>query len=371
MASVVASLGIGFAGVRFVPAYNSGGDARRLKGLLYAAAWVPAVSAAGWAIVFGGLYSLWDDHTPRGMVLPLLLFFVLQTVTTSTIELMRALTWAIHAIVFTSILTPLLIIGGIFALGSRAPTNASDATWISVTAYAIVLIVQIATFWRRASVILGHASRAIYEIMAWCRLGVPLVLALALSQITFYVDTGLVAVFRSSEELGVYRIATQLSYMLAFVPSTIYSSIGGLLAREFYNQDRLHFERTLRRIHLLIYFPTGLVALGLIICAGTVLSLFGPEFTQGQWPMVIVVGSSVLRLALGPSDLLLILGKGERWRLMIEALTLAIAATLGLLLIPRFGLIGAATAHAVSWLWSALVLYALAVKVTGIRLVHR
>jgi O-antigen/teichoic acid export membrane protein len=83
--------------------------------------------------------------------------------------------------------------------------------------------------------------------------------------------------------------------------------------------------------------------------------LFGPQFTEGYPVMLILVIGFLFRSAMGPAEFLLnMLGKQSLCAAVQVAVALLCVA-LNFLLIPVYGLIGAATATSIALLAGALM----------------
>ena len=365
----VATLGIGASSIKFLPRYALSASTNYHRGFILFSLWGSAASGLVVAGLVGAIcYALPDALAVVTPILPALLaLIVVQSVNITLIELMRALTWPVHAIFLNVVIMPCLIMAGAYGLWSTGGADARTTAWLTVVSYALVVVAQLLSFLRRVRTPSFVSSTASYEAGRWIGTGLPIVLALAVSQVTFYVDTTLVGIYLSTEQLGTYRVVSQVANTLVLLPGTIYTAIGGLLSREFIQMNREAFTKTLNQVHGLIFLPVIVLAILLMLASKWVLSLFGPSFEDGQIPLIITIAAWLIRLALGPSDLLLVLAGREQRRLLVESAALVVSIFVGLALIPRFGLVGAATAHAVTWLGSAIVLHVLVIRSTGIR----
>jgi O-antigen/teichoic acid export membrane protein len=76
------------------------------------------------------------------------------------------------------------------------------------------------------------------------------------------------------------------------------------------------------------------------------LRVFGRGFGEGEVALVILAATMLLATAVGPVDVVLLMGGRSSWNLLNTVLALAANLLLNLLLTPRLGLAGAALAFA-------------------------
>lgn len=88
--------------------------------------------------------------------------------------------------------------------------------------------------------------------------------------------------------------------------------------------------------------------LAMFIFSDTVLGLFGTDFDEGTTVVAILAGSALIGSGFGSVDILLVMAGKSMWSFWNSAAALSLNVGLNLLLIPEFGLNGAALAWAVS-----------------------
>jgi O-antigen/teichoic acid export membrane protein len=98
---------------------------------------------------------------------------------------------------------------------------------------------------------------------------------------------------------------------------------------------------------LMLTWPVYLTLAGF---APLVLKILGPEFVAGHTAMVIVAGAMLLSTAIGPVDVVLLMGGKSSWNLLNTVVALTVNIALNFILIGHFhmGIEGAAIAWFVS-----------------------
>ncbi|MDH3525047.1 MAG: flippase [Acidobacteriota bacterium] len=177
----------------------------------------------------------------------------------------------------------------------------------------------------------------------------PTSLAGTLSLAAMWVDLLLVGYFRTQAETGIYMAASQISFLFAVVLTSFNAVFAPMIADLHHRGERRRLNelfRTSTRWGLLISVPLFVV---LAIDPGGILTLLmGPRYVAGAAPMVILAAGQMINLATGAVGFLLVMSGRQNWWLAASAGALALNVALNLVLIPRFGLVGAATATTIS-----------------------
>ncbi len=161
-------------------------------------------------------------------------------------------------------------------------------------------------------------------------------------------DKILIGFYLNARELGIYAMAAA---MVAFVPTVLQSvnqifspTIADLHAR---GQGELlgRLFQILTKWILGLTLPLGCV---IIVFARELMRIFGPDFEAG-WP-ILIIGTlgQLINCGVGSVGYLLLMSGQQRRLIRIQAVMAAVMVGLSLLLIPRWGLTGAALAAAVT-----------------------
>lgn len=177
----------------------------------------------------------------------------------------------------------------------------------------------------------------------------PTSLAGTLSLAAMWIDLLLVGYFRSQAETGIYMAASQISFLFAVVLMSFNAVFAPMIADLYHRgeQRRLNdLYRTSTRWGLLLGLPLFVVIA--VDPAGLLRLLMGPRYLDGALPTLILAAGQLINLATGAVGFLLVMsGRQNRW-LAASAAALVLNVSLNLVLIPRFGLEGAATATTIS-----------------------
>ena len=160
------------------------------------------------------------------------------------------------------------------------------------------------------------------------------------------VDLLMVGVFLTGSSVGIYQITTLLSGFLTLPLSAInqlFPSIAaGLYADDDTDQLNSIFGIVTRWV-LTAVIPMCLV---LFIYPFEVLSIFGPDFTDGTLVLVLFTFSQLVNSAVGPSAYVVLMTGHQYLNMINQWLLGGLNIILNYLLITQYGLIGAALATA-------------------------
>jgi O-antigen/teichoic acid export membrane protein len=161
-------------------------------------------------------------------------------------------------------------------------------------------------------------------------------------------DKILIGFYLGAREVGIYAVVTTL---VTFVPILLQSvnqifspSIADLYAR---GQQEL-LGRIFQTLTKWIFGLTIPLAAVMILFASPLMRIFGRDFAAG-WP-ILVIGTigQLVNCGVGSVGYLLLMSGNQRRLIRIEAVMAAAMVLLNLLLIPRWGITGAAMAAAIT-----------------------
>jgi O-antigen/teichoic acid export membrane protein len=216
---------------------------------------------------------------------------------------------------------------------------------------------------------LGATLRAIVQgpvDREMLHVALPLVLANLLWALVGRIDAFFLGHYGSESELGAYAAcalyAASLSQVRgAFEPVTS-ALVAPALARGDAHGLGLSIQRQTRWLACAV-FPLAAVLIGF---GDPLLRVFGHGFTQGVPALcVLAVGHTVNALALG--SFVLPLSGNARYTTWVAGFTLALQGAASVVLVPRYGLLGAAIALSAGLVCAQTAQMIVAARVVGVR----
>ena len=156
----------------------------------------------------------------------------------------------------------------------------------------------------------------------------------------------MLGVWASSEDVGVYGAAMRAAMLVSFMLFAINNILGAKFAELYALGDMQALGQTARRSALLVTLLASPIFLIFIVGGKWIMAIFGPEFVSG-WRVlaVLTVGQFISTLAGSVNLILNVTGNEHILRniTFLSAIALILACVI---LIPLYGLIGAAIATA-------------------------
>ncbi|AUC85510.1 hypothetical protein CW731_09500 [Polaribacter sp. ALD11] len=170
----------------------------------------------------------------------------------------------------------------------------------------------------------------------------PMMLSSSMIFIIFSVDTLMLGYFDSSENVGIYRIVTQVSGLNAIF-LIIFGAVVGPKISNFFSEGRTSEIKPLivksSKIVLCVTFP---ILILILIFSKDILLFFGEEYLKAVEAVVILSICQFLYATSGFVDLILNMTGKQKVFGIITFLAATINIILNLILIPKYGITGAA-----------------------------
>ncbi len=365
------ALGLAYSAQRFIPEYKALGDGDRLRGFLRGSRWLclgfgtaVAVALAGTVVLFGGeiapYYFL--PFIAASLALPIF------PVSSAQDSIARAFNWINLALVPAFILHPLIIMATMAAIHLYGlPVTALYGVITASAAFWIVIIIQVVLLGRRLRRDVAPGARR-YEVKEWLRTSLPIFLVDSFFILLASVDILILQLFVGPADVAVYYAATKTLVLISFV----YFGVAAASAHRF---SQYHVagetEKLARFVNDTIrwtFWPSLAVAIGLLVAGKPLLGLFGPGFEEG-YPLIFVLVIGLLaRASVGPSERLLNMVGQQRACAFIYACAFSVNLVLCLLLIPRFGLLGAACSTATAVVCESVLLFVVTKRRLGLHI---
>jgi O-antigen/teichoic acid export membrane protein len=356
-------LGLGSAAQRFIPEYTEQKHLALLRGFLGGSRWLALLFGTAAGVIGALAVKILTPHIDPSTVVPLYLSCAslpLFGVWSAQSGIARSYNWVNLGLSPVYLQRPILLlglIGLIWALGF--PTDAVTATLVGVVALTCVGLAQVVVLNRRLAGVVENGPRA-YAPRTWLAVSLPIFLVEAFYYLLTYSDVIVVKQFCSADQVAIYYAASKTIALVSF----IYYSVAQTIAHKFVQYDvsgnRDGLGAFLKQSVRLTFWPSLVVIVALLALGHPLLRLFGREFTAGYYLMFIIAVGLLARASVGPAERLLNMLGERRACALIYGSSFAISLILCVLLIPRFGLAGAAVASSIALVFESASLFLVA-----------
>lgn len=212
---------------------------------------------------------------------------------------------------------------------------------------------------------LRHA-RARYEVSKWTRSILPFLLISCTHIINNRTDVLMLGALDSTESSGIYTVATRGANLITFVLVAVNMSLGPVISGLYANGNLEKLQQTVKKSTRVIFFGSLPIALGLILFNKWFLLLFGAKFLQGSTALMILCVGQMVNASVGSVGVILDMTGHERYSAMGIGLSAFLNIILNAVLIPKYGLEGAAISTASSIICWNIFLFICVRKKLGI-----
>jgi O-antigen/teichoic acid export membrane protein len=189
----------------------------------------------------------------------------------------------------------------------------------------------------------------VYRDRTWIRSALPMVFLAGMGVLFAQADTVIVGALKGAQAVGLYSAADKGAEWIIFVLVAQNAAFGSTAASLYAEGDRERLQRLttrMGRMTLAAVLPVAVLLIGfgrsfLYFC-------YGPQFTQASKALAVLSVGQLAQVFMGPAALLLIMTGHEAHAAITVAGSAGTNIVLNLILVPRWGMDGAAIANASS-----------------------
>jgi O-antigen/teichoic acid export membrane protein len=352
--AVPAQFGIGTVLMRFCSAYERGQQYGLLRGLLRWSNTVVLITSLLFAAGAAAVLLLFPSLLPEGgggrtavwlglMLLPIVALGDLRAASLTGLHQY----W--KGQVPEMLVRPggvLLIVSAVWLLRPGAGFTAGEVMVYylaaSLTAFAL------GAWWLWRALPAGvHQAAPETEIPVWRRAGQLLTISRGGGMMLNRIDLVFLGALAGASSAGVYRAATALASLIAFGLAAVNVVAAPNFSRLDVEKERAEMVRMLAmasKLSLACALP--LVAVLVVFGRDIISVVYGKPFAGAYVPLIILVLGQLFNAATGPVGSLLVMTGQEWWSMTAVATALAVTIPAYVVLVPRFGAVGAASATA-------------------------
>lgn len=360
--TIPATFGFGILLVRDVAIYRSQAKWGLLKGLLrFSDRFVlvfsvtlalVAATAAGWMFTAPAQELMRHTVWVALLLLPLFALYNLREAA------IRGLEYVIRARLPGMIIRPVLLLSGMVAIYFIWPDylSAPVAMAVNVGAGAVALALGV-FFLHKLLPTEAKITRPEYTPHLWLKSAFPMLIYGGAQIVLGQTDIVMLGAMRGAHEVGLYAAANRMAYLLVFVMSAFGIILAPIVARMNADGENEHLQKIITKITRGSFFVALPIGLVMIFAGQNILVIFGHEFVAGQTALIILVIGRLVDIAVGGnSSLVLSMTGHERIVSNIFSVSALVNILLNALLIPQYGIQGAAIATVASLISMKIVL---------------
>jgi O-antigen/teichoic acid export membrane protein len=338
IAGNVSCLGFHTSVIRFIPEYREKGMLAELRGILIASRLFVLVASSAIAALGALAVFLLAPHIESYYVVPFILGFI-----------------CLPMIALSDLVRPVLILVLMAAaLVAGYTADARTALIVAIAATYITTIWQLVGVTGRIDKKLPVGPRTVH-FREWFAVSLPIFLVESFFFLLTNADVLMVGFFMEPDDVAVYFATVKTLALVHFVYFAVKAGVAQRYAA-YTHGDPEKLAAFARDTVSWTFWPSLAMAIVVLALGEFMLMLFGPDFDAGYPLLFLLVVGVVARSAVGPAESLLTMTGNENICAFVYAMTLALNIALSVLLIPAFGLWGAAIATTASMVFEAAAL---------------
>ena len=365
----MANAGFNLATIRLIPEHREKGEFNRLRGLMVGSRLV----GVGGGLAVAGVVALvlWaaGDRMPSHYIVPAwlaLMCIPLYAMTDVQDGIGRGEAQMAIALLPPYILRPMLLLGSMaVAFMAGVAMDATAAAAAAVVATWGAGLVQLVLVQRHLAKAVPTGPTA-YAWRHWFGTSLPLLVISGSEILLQNIDVFVISHYLKPTDVAIYFAAAKTMALINFVHYAVGSAVANRFAALGARGDEAGLKAFVRDAVNWTFWPSLAGAATILALGWPLLWLFGPQFTAGYPVMAIIVLGFLARATMGPADFLLNMLGHQRTCAVVLTTTVVLNLALNLVLVPRFGIEGAATASALSLSRTAMMYYLAARRYLGI-----
>lgn len=256
----------------------------------------------------------------------------------------------------------LFILGAVLFSPAGSLTPATSMA-LQVMAAALAFIAG-AWLLLRATPAEVRRAKPAYESRLWLASTLPLAFIGGMQLINNRTSILILGMFADSAQVGIYRVADQMSLMVSLCAQAMNMVVAPQFARLYAIGDKDRLQKLATTSARVVFFLTLLVVTAFLLLGKPFLGLvFGTEFVPAYIPLTILAFGQLISSATGSVAVLLNMTGYEQETARGMTIAAIGNVVLNLILVPLWGTIGAALASAITLsAWNILLLLAVRKK---------
>jgi O-antigen/teichoic acid export membrane protein len=187
-----------------------------------------------------------------------------------------------------------------------------------------------------------------YETSKWLKVSLPLSFISSLQYLLKQTDILMLGILMSTSVVGLYNAAVKINALVLIGLSTINFIVAPEISKLYSSNKIEKLQSFITKSSWILFAITLLATVFILLFGKTILLLFGEEFRDAYIPLLILTLGNLINALSGSVGLLMSLTGHERTALKIIVVSVIINLIANYILIPLYGLTGAAIATAIS-----------------------
>lgn len=364
MGSVIAIFGQEMFILRSLNQYSVANQPDLAKGALLYSTAIVCVAPVLLSLVAG--LALFAFGISLQLVTAMGLFLVASSIIALSSHVARSLVGIVIADGMREVFWRSLVVAALIAIildGGEAQIDKFFLLAAAATGIAIAVQIYVIQRMIPTNIVRAHAT---WQVRDWSKMSIGFWASTILDTINQYFDVVIIYWLLDPVAAGAYFIASRLANMFATILTAVHTYATRQIPSLYFSGQFDDLNRTLRLMSEIVLLCV-LVGLAIIVFgAERILGLFGPAFVTYKWTLFILTAGTAVSAVGGPAAAVLMIAGHEARYPWIVGGNMVLRFIGFAILIPMFGLQGAALATALSLVAVTIVLNVLCRRWIGL-----
>ena len=350
--SIAVTLGLNTSLLRFVPAYIARLEWGLLRGLLRRATLAVLVASILVGVATSCAVWVFSDRIDKShvnvffialLLLPLIGLTQLRSAT------MRGLKLIAKALAPENLVRPVLLM---LLAGSAYWLMENDLTALDLMVLNVVgamLAFALGSYWLYGALPLQiKSAQEIYANGDWIKVSLPMFVMAAMVYVLNHADILMLGAMVGAEQAGIYAVASRIAALVTFGLMAANMIVAPMISQYYSVGNYASLQRMITLSARGVFVFSLTVSIVLWLSGPVLLELFGSEFSVGYDVVTILLVGQIVNSLAGSVGFIMLMTKHQKEAAWIVSISAIMNITLNYLLIPQFGLEGAAIATALT-----------------------
>ena len=170
-----------------------------------------------------------------------------------------------------------------------------------------------------------------------------------------WIDVIFLGYYKSSSDVGIYSVAVKISMFSSIILFAINSIVAPKISDYFSSNKIDHLKHIIKASSKLMFFSTIPILILILVFSNFILNLFGQDFILGKTSLQILVLGQFFNVLCGSVGYILNMTENQIIFRNITVFSVIVNIIINLILIPIYGIVGAAIASMLSLaLWNII-----------------
>jgi O-antigen/teichoic acid export membrane protein len=182
-------------------------------------------------------------------------------------------------------------------------------------------------------------------------IALPMLVTTSMQLVISQTDILMLGIMTRDTDVGVYHLAVRLLSVIQFVLISTNAVVAPRISEFYHKGRRAELQRLVKRVTRIAFFAAMMLTIGFILFGRILLGMFGGSFREGYTALVILAIGHFFNAASGPVGMFLNMTGHQKSIRNVVATAAALNFLFNLILIPRYGINGAAAAGMISMIF--------------------